>query len=134
MVTCPPVSSVFTVRSAVSMLPEQGSGWEGLATAPMRTLVRRLPALGLLLLLLMMLTGLPASHAACPPEEEGVGVEELIHFSDVVVLGKVVGRFRHEGSSLYRVELKVFCVYKGHDVPLLIDIAEAVSWKGLSCT
>lgn len=67
-----------------------------------------------------------AEDFTCPPPgEEEVTAAETIHYSDVVVLGRVMERISEEGSDLYNVQMTVFCVYKGHNVPLVIDIAEA---------
>ncbi|XP_076468912.1 uncharacterized protein LOC143299526 [Babylonia areolata] len=78
-------------------------------------------------------------------DAEGVGMEVLVHHSDVVVLGKVVRTFPEPGGGgggdgagdgagagagagvgKYRVQMRVFCIYKGgEDVAPMINIAEA---------
>ena len=77
------------------------------------------------LVLLMVSAALGASTCP-PPGDSGPSMDEILYYSDVVVLGEVLQKFQDpQNPAVYTAEMEVFCVYKGHHVPSVINITNA---------
>ena len=65
--------------------------------------------------------------STCPPSgDRGPSMDEILYYSDVVVQGMVLRQFPSGGDpAVYTAEMEVYCVYKGHRVPTLINITDA---------
>ena len=78
-----------------------------------------------ILVLLMVSTTLGATTCP-PPEDAGPSMDEILYYSDVVVLGEVLEHYQDpQDPAAYTAEMEVYCVYKGHHVPSLINITKA---------
>lgn len=84
-------------------------------------------------MMIMMVTVSPAqARITCPPKDENQPdptLEEIYYYSDVVVMGKVIEHHLPSGkrppAAVYTAEMEVYCVYKGANVPVHINITDA---------
>ena len=78
------------------------------------------------ILVLLMVSATMGATTCPPPEDAGPSMDEILYYSDVVVLGEVLEHYKDpQDPAAYTAEMEVYCVYKGHHVPSLINITKA---------